>query len=333
MTKIKDAVGAASLNNKVECAYIQILLNTKLAKTQGFTKLVEDGLCGTNTIKAIRTFQQTVAKMYHVDGRVDPDKHTFNSLISGFSSIELTACWNKAVMTQNKGLIIDEQAKRAQAKNQALPIKLVPTPDYEMPSTTEGFSFPLDSIPRNSFTSGDQAFESSRSKGARKHAGCDLIMPPGEPVYAIAAGKVRQNPYYFYDGTFALEIKHGAHVVRYGELLPSAAAHPRSSVCQTILPHIKEKYEVSKGELIGYVGLLKDVGKSMLHFEIYKNSSLLSPLTDQAPGCTKFKRRKDLMNPTNILNAAKSSLPAKTSDRLDAKTVTALVSAAHSFKR
>lgn len=328
MTKIKDAVGNNALNAKIECAYIQVLLNVKLAKTQGFTKIAEDGLCGPTTIKAIRTFQQTQAKLYHVDGRVDPGKHTFNTLISGLSATELTAYWNKAVLTQNKGLIIDEQAKRAQATNQPLKKKLIPKPDATIPSDIAGFSFPFSRLPTRCYQNNSGcAFDSNR--GERKHAGCDMHMTPGEPVYAMADGTVRFDPGYFYGGTYALEITHGNYVFRYGELFPSAAT-PESKA-KDLLPKIRAGYRVTKGELIGYVGVVYDPKKnkpigSMLHFELYDRPDIMTSLTDRSSGV--YKRRKDLVNPTRLLDAARNNLSSAKAEKLPTDLINILAAQA-----
>lgn len=320
MTKIKDAVGSNALSAKLDCAYIQILLNVKLAKTQGFTKIAEDGLCGAATIKAIRTFQQTI-KMYHIDGRVDPDKHTFNKLIEGLSPVELTACWNKAVLTQNKGLIIDEQAKRAQAKSQPLPPKLVPKPDAVLITNGNNFGFPLDRAPDAPYWTEHRAFAYKRD--GRKHAGCDLLMPPGSPIYAIADGFVRLVPHHFVLGAYAMEVTHGSYVARYSEIFPSAASPNCPEIAKNILPEIQNGKPVSKGQVIGYVGQVQyDIPVSMLHFEIYENSKLTGPLTVHAN--LPYKRRSDLANPTAMLDRARSSMP-QAAEKLPFSTVQALI--------
>ncbi|HWV16796.1 MAG TPA: M23 family metallopeptidase [Cellvibrio sp.] len=315
MTQIKYAVGEGGLNEKIECAYIQILLNKKLAQNPSFPKISEDGICKTQTIKAIRAFQ-TQAKLYHADGRVDPGKRTFIMLTSGFSPAELTACWNQAVMKQNKGLIIDEQAKRAQATNKPLPKKLVSArPDVLLPGNTNGFSFPLARWPEQNYLNYEgRAFGADRTgkRGQRFHAGLDLIMPAGTPIYAIADGKVRHDPTYFYFGTYVLEVTHGEYIVRYGEIFPSAATGVK--LAESVLPDIKKGKEVKKGQIIAYVGRFYDPYQnkslSMLHFEMFANPQLDTNLSDTSPGCTPYKRRKDLIDPTRLLNAARSSLPS-----------------------
>ncbi|RZJ38011.1 MAG: hypothetical protein EOO18_04400, partial [Chryseobacterium sp.] len=160
--------------------------------------------------------------------------------------------------------------------------------------------------------------------GARKHAGCDLIVPPGTPICAIADGYVRGKPYYFYNGSYALEVIHDGIVVRYGEILPTAVIDPSLD----LLPDITTDAEVKKGQVIAYVAKMTG-GSSMLHFECYSNSSLPGGLTDKSKSGGAFKRRSDLMDPTNLLDGAKSSLPSNPGN-LDAKLLQKAISIGHS---
>ncbi len=156
-------------------------------------------------------------------------------------------------------------------------------------------------MPNYSYKVGARCFGAGRD--GRRHAGCDLLADPGTPIFAIADGVVHLGPYYFYEGTYALEVIHGGILVRYGEILPSAAIDPFLS----FLPDIKKDVKVKKGQLIAYVGKLNK--NSMLHFECYSNPSLPGGLTDRSKSGGEFQRRRDLMNPTNLLDGAKSSLP------------------------
>lgn len=122
----------------------------------------------------------------------------------------------------------------------------------------------------------------------RLHAGCDLLAPEGTEVLAIDNGTVIQGPYLFYDVVYALEVKHDSGiVVRYGEIRQSV---PRG---------ISAGARVSKGQVIGYVGLMTS-GSSMLHFEMYKGTVNGELTTGSGP----YRRRSDLMDPTPFLDAA-----------------------------
>lgn len=127
----------------------------------------------------------------------------------------------------------------------------------------------------------------------------------GTPVYAIADGAITVSPYYFYAGTYAIEVDHCGKIVRYGELLPNASID-RSLV---FLPDIKRGYKVRKSEVIGYVGKLIGHQSSMLHIEMYAGTAR-GPLTDKNSG-NPYQRRADIIDPTGILEGAKSHLPEK----------------------
>jgi len=147
--------------------------------------------------------------------------------------------------------------------------------------------FPLNFIPKLGYHkgSGRRWFGASRDNGERMHAGCDLIARQGTPIYAVAPGWA----YYkrsFYQGTYELVVIHGSIWVRYGEIEKEL---PKDVVIGQ---------EVLEGQHIANVGCL-----GMLHFEMYKGS-VAGELTnrynkkfDFVEG-NKFKRRRDLMDPT-----------------------------------
>ncbi len=141
--------------------------------------------------------------------------------------------------------------------------------------------FPLSKDPDENFTEEPRSFGAYRS-GGRLHAGCDLMSPDGTPIYAVCDGEILDF-YYFYDDTYALEVKHNNFVVRYGEL---SASSP-----------VKAGQRVKKGDLIGHVGYLVSLGLSMLHFEIYtgKATGLLSASGND------YSRRSDLTDCTPYL--------------------------------
>ena len=54
------------------------------------------------------------------------------------------------------------------------------------------YVFPLHQRPSIDFESGARFFGARRSGGKRKHAGCDLLMPVGTPVLAMADGTLKR---------------------------------------------------------------------------------------------------------------------------------------------
>ena len=116
---------------------------------------------------------------------------------------------------------------------------------------------------------------------------------------------------------------HGGIVVRYGEIAPNAVVDPTLK----ILPEIKKGSAVKRGQVIGYITRMTG-GSTMLHFECYSNSSLPGGLTDRSKSGGKFQRRQDLMDPTNLLDGAKSSLPSNPGN-LDAETLKKAIASGH----
>jgi hypothetical protein len=84
MASISASVGEGGVNNKADVAVVQKLLNAHMA-AMGLPPLVEDGLIGGNTNKAIRRYQQMVMGSGAPDGRVDVGGGTWASLSAGAS--------------------------------------------------------------------------------------------------------------------------------------------------------------------------------------------------------------------------------------------------------
>lgn len=146
--------------------------------------------------------------------------------------------------------------------------------------------FPTVKKPTHLYTSGMRRFKAGRS-GGRLHAACDLYRFEHEEMLSVAPGKVIQDVYYFYLGTYALEVKHsGGFVVRYGEIKGKAAAG------------VKGGAPVKMGQKLGKIGQVNLNVRPMLHFEMYDGSEK-GPLTQK--NAEKFNRRLDLMDPTNYL--------------------------------
>lgn len=165
-------------------------------------------------------------------------------------------------------------------------------PSHPSPGTSGSgdFCFPLAYHPSPNWKSGGRYFGAPRDNGTRLHAGCDLLGPKGTTIYAVADGTLVQPPYYFYTGTYAVEIRHGSYIVRYGEILGGSYIGGHT---------------VKKGDPIAKIGRL-DSGSSMLHFEMYSNGASTAPLTTSTGP---YKRRSDLINPSPHLDEWLKNMP------------------------
>lgn len=163
--------------------------------------------------------------------------------------------------------------------------------------------FPFTTIPEDDWNKAPLCFAANRDGGARAHAGCDLYFPKGTIIHAIADGTVVRGPYYFYNGTYALEIDHGTFLARYGEVQENTL--------------VRENDRVRAGQPVARVGHLTNISvpSDMLHLEIYDKSAH-GPLTVsgseglEASDGRPFMRRKDLVDPAPFLNKWKKNLPA-----------------------
>jgi len=176
-----------------------------------------------------------------------------------------------------------------------------PATDPAVVTGGEPFFFPFSQMPQESWMDGMRAFGSSRDKGKRVHAGCDLWFPVGTVIHAITSGTVRAKPYLFYHSTDALEIDHGTFVARYGEIKQGSAL-------------LQVGDHVSAGQEIAKVGKLDNMHISMLHLELYDKSvaGSLTVKNNQTKRNAKglpFWRRGDLMDPSANLNEWKNNLP------------------------
>ena len=148
------------------------------------------------------------------------------------------------------------------------------------------WTFPTIKRPSLSYKEGMRRFKASRS-GGRLHAACDLYRVINEGAVAIANGTVIRDRYYFYEGTYALEIKHsGGKVARYGEITGKAATG------------VALNKSVTMGQVIGYIGKVNSgCCTPMLHFELYAGTST-GALSQSG---NSYGRRKDLIDPTALL--------------------------------
>jgi murein DD-endopeptidase MepM/ murein hydrolase activator NlpD len=141
--------------------------------------------------------------------------------------------------------------------------------------------FPLPAFPELNYEQGcgHRYFGAARTK-KRKHAGCDLIMARGTKIRAVDDGTVELGPYYFYEGTYALEVRHAAFYVRYGEIQKAK---------------VKAGEKIKKGQVIAEIGCLK-----MLHFEMYTGKGKGGLTVRNSPP---YERRNDLIDPTTQLKS------------------------------
>lgn len=147
--------------------------------------------------------------------------------------------------------------------------------------------FPTMKKVTHSFTSGMRRFNAGRSKGKRLHAACDLYRYKDEPIMAVAPGTVVRDRYYFYEGTYALEVRHsGGFIVRYGELTGKNVSG------------VSKNRSVKMGDRLGYIGVVNSgCCRPMLHFELYRGNRK-GALTTKT---NRYQRRSDLMDPTPYL--------------------------------
>lgn len=247
---LSSTLTRGSRGNEVQL--VQQLLNLSSSRP----RLNPDGDYGQLTEQSVRYFQGGHSLL--VDGKVGP--RTFSAL---------------------------ERAARLQTTHLTPPAQEQPAPVAD--TGGGGFSFPLAFRPSPSWKTGGRYFGASRDGGNRLHAGCDLLGPRGTTIYAIADGILVQPEYYFYSGTYAVELQHGPYMVRYGEILRHSYIGGQ---------------RVRKGQPIAKIGRL-DSGSSMLHFEMYSNGNNHNTLS----GGGAYKRRSDLINPSPFLDQWLAHMP------------------------
>jgi murein DD-endopeptidase MepM/ murein hydrolase activator NlpD len=107
--------------------------------------------------------------------------------------------------------------------------------------------FSLRDKPALSYRDGGRRFGSKRDGGERLHAGCDLIVPEGTEILAVADGEVVRGSYLFCHGTYAIEVKHPDFIVRHCEIKGAAEG-------------VKQGVFVTEGQVIAYVGKMLSNG-------------------------------------------------------------------------
>jgi len=167
--------------------------------------------------------------------------------------------------------------------------------------------FPLPQIPAQPFDSGGLAFANQRKTVV--HAACDLIAPSGTPVLAVDDGVVWYGPSRFFESqpnaagmtiwTFEMAVVHPNYIIRYGEIGANVPAG------------VTRGTRVASGQQIASVGA--QVGSTMLHLEMFNDTSSLASLTQMGMHYTlvtpaNFNRRSDLRDPTGVLTVLKWAL-------------------------
>ena len=81
---LTDTVGHGAANAKADVAVVQVLINMNATRMPpGFQPLAEDGLIGSKTVDAIRTFQRHVLQQATATGEVDVEGPTLEALRKG----------------------------------------------------------------------------------------------------------------------------------------------------------------------------------------------------------------------------------------------------------
>lgn len=268
--------GAKNAKDDVEMVQDMLRTASMLLSQPQFDPNGTDGLIGRNeqnsdTIKAIEAFQRTF--MNAPDGVIGVGQRTWRELVSALDGT-------------------DDDLQPADTGSGTGP--------SVTPSSGGAFFFPFKQLPNVNWIEGIRRFGARRSGGRRAHAACDLYFPEGTIIHAITDGRVTLGPYPFYQGTFALEIDHGAFLARYGEIKQSALVGVGD--------------HVTAGQPIARVGNLTGIVNSMLHLELYDKSAQ-GPLTVRGNQTKRtsdgvpFMRRRDLIDPTQKLDEWKNNLP------------------------
>ena len=159
--------------------------------------------------------------------------------------------------------------------------------------------FPLRKIPAKSWKTGPGAFGKELTTANSVNPGCSLYCTVGTDVFSITNGNVLKGQYYFYAGTYAVDVDHGDYIIRYGGLSKRS--------------FVETGDYVNAGQVIGEVGDMKNVTASQLHIEKYDKSVEGSlNVGAQASALNSndlpFYRRKDLKDPTDFLEELKGNL-------------------------
>jgi len=287
--RINGPVGSwkkGALNRPDDVEIIQKLLTAAAASTKN--KAIDprgaDGHIAkpprkSRTVAAIRAFQSTF--MRSPDGVISPGKRTMQNLLK-YGIAPPSAAAANSLATGAPPVVSPPSVPPATASSAT-----------SAPKAASDCVFPLSFVPARDYSTGGLRFGAKRSKGTRKHGGCDLIAPEGSKIYAVADGKITVYIKDFHHGTGAMVVEHDDFTVRYCEIKGIAKGLKRGS-------------EVTCGQVIATVGMMYT--SSMLHFEMYKGTSSGSYTNRSNPP---YQRRDDLINPATYLDKWKSNLPGK----------------------
>ena len=136
----------------------------------------------------------------------------------------------------------------------------------------------------------------------RMHAGTDFAAPRGTPIYAAASGKVTIAKWYGGAGRYVRIVHNDEYTSGYMHM-------------NSIAKGMKPGKNVTKGQIIGYVGSTGTTTGNNLHFEVIKNGQKINPMNMIGKGnitrvassstlsgsqLTKFKKEKSRI--TRMLN-------------------------------
>ena len=124
-------------------------------------------------------------------------------------------------------------------------------------------------------------------------------------MLAVQDGTIIRGPYEFLkiddtknncrSTTYAIDVLHDDFIVRYAE------------IAQTLPDGLGVNSDVTEGQTIARVGV--QCGGTMLHLEMFKDTTNLDPLTDRSHATrylyvpqANYERRKDLLDPTSYLD-------------------------------
>lgn len=297
MATIKDAVGDWSkpgvANNWEDVYTVQKLLK-QAAKATGkseYDPYFADGIIfpfASRTVGCIRAFQARF--MSTPDGVVSPGRTTIRTLS------EFENSGSPAAPGGGSG----HSGATVNGAGCGFPLKTVPAKHWRKPKSGHDYRGRYFGALR----------WSKKQNGFRKHAGVDLIVPMGTPIFAVDDGEVHWVSEDFYSGkrdngeewvVGAVTVIHRNFTVRYAET--------------TNHKFVKNGEAVAKGQKIAEVGKMSR--SSMVHFEMYSSNTAGGRLSDRSQKATKefddstpFQRRKDLIDPSSYLDSWKGNLPS-----------------------
>ncbi|UII28971.1 M23 family metallopeptidase [Fulvivirga maritima] len=202
---------------------------------------------------------------------------------------------------------------------------------YPQSKVSSNIIFPCKSVPlnhpkgfkSNSYKNYDYTLETSNpatfaaKRGSnRLHAARDLYYEVGEPIYAMADGKVIEVKS-FYNDTFEITIEHDYEIVKGFKMIVRYGEVNKNNILVKVGDTVKKGQHIAKvGLLIPYVHQPAGEKRGMLHLEMYTGELSSSPYPGDVlynkmkyarskfyNGNQSFRRREDLIDPLDILNS------------------------------